>query len=529
MGSTRARVRATGWRIVPHGLWLASLLALGTPTPASASHFRFGHINWTRVFDEDSVTNTARIVLTQAFRRSAFNCFVVTGDTVPCSSTDGLPGVGDVFREDTAIVGTLDFGDGTGTAERLYYRVITINPQEDWLLALALEPGTTREYIDHTYPGPGPYTVSIADCCRIRDEVTPYHINNPDRHYRLEALVDFRTRASPQGLLPPIVDCPRESRCRVEAPIDLRPQVFASCEASPGLAVPGATIAVEARDLPAETSLEVRLGAELVAAAASDSEGRATASFDVPAGTAGGTRPVTVQAVGSAAGAVCALAVGALPVFDSPPTPAEAAVLRVEVGRILFFRVRASDPDSSDALTLQAIGLPSGASFIPLFVTEPNERLFFWRPALGQEGHAVVVFTATDASGLAAPPRTVIIEVTPDLTPPSLDLQVSPTVLWPPDHRLVGLAVTHTVSDGADPAPAVRLVSAVSSEPDDAPGGGDGHTTGDVEVSGDFEIRLRAQRSAHGPGRVYTLTWQAEDAAGNLSEVVRTVKVPRHR
>ena len=65
-----------------------------------------------------------------------------------------------------------------------------------------------------------------------------------------------------------------------------------------------------------------------------------------------------------------------------------------------------------------------------------------------------------------------------DITPPTIQLSVSPTSLWPPNHKLASIRATVSATDECDPNPAVRLVSVTSSEPDNGPG--DGNTTGDI-------------------------------------------------
>jgi len=86
------------------------------------------------------------------------------------------------------------------------------------------------------------------------------------------------------------------------------------------------------------------------------------------------------------------------------------------------------------------------------------------------------------------------------------------------------------VSDLCDPAAGIVLVSVTSSEPDDAPASGDGNTTGDIQDAAigtpDTSVLLRAERSADGPGRVYTLTYAARDASGNTSSALGIVTVP---
>jgi len=111
-----------------------------------------------------------------------------------------------------------------------------------------------------------------------------------------------------------------------------------------------------------------------------------------------------------------------------------------------------------------------------------------------------------------------------DTTLPSLSLTLSPTVLWPPNRRMIPVRVTWRASDACDPAPRVSLVSATSSEPD---------TTAILRNASQGStgaiIPLRAERSEKGPGRVYTLTCSATDASGNRSSAVGVVTVPRHR
>ena len=118
-----------------------------------------------------------------------------------------------------------------------------------------------------------------------------------------------------------------------------------------------------------------------------------------------------------------------------------------------------------------------------------------------------------------------------DLDPPVIDrLAIDPPILWPPDHRLVDVHVEAQATDGCDPAPVVRLVAVSSDEDDDANGVGDGHTTGDIRGADldtdDLALQLRAERQGVGDGRTYTLTYEAEDASGNVATRMVTVSVP---
>ena len=143
-------------------------------------------------------------------------------------------------------------------------------------------------------------------------------------------------------------------------------------------------------------------------------------------------------------------------------------------------------------------------------------------------GTTPVTFTAMDASGNTATCATSV--TVRDTSPPRLTLSLSPTVLWPPNHRMVPVQVAWQVTDACDPMASAVLAAATSSEPDDALGTGDGNTTGDIQDASigtpDISVQLRAERSGDGPGRVYTLTYAAQDASGNTSSAMGIVTVP---
>jgi len=115
--------------------------------------------------------------------------------------------------------------------------------------------------------------------------------------------------------------------------------------------------------------------------------------------------------------------------------------------------------------------------------------------------------------------------------PPELTVLASPSSLWPPSHELVDVTLTVIPSGGFVPEQ-ITLVAATSNEPDDAPGGSDGRTTGDIEAnigSDDLTVRLRAERDARGTGRVYAITYRAVDASGTEALGTGYVAVPHDR
>lgn len=115
-----------------------------------------------------------------------------------------------------------------------------------------------------------------------------------------------------------------------------------------------------------------------------------------------------------------------------------------------------------------------------------------------------------------------------DATPPVIEnAAATPGLLWPPNHNLVNVEITASVSDDQDPAPSFRVVSVTSNEPEN--GLGDGDVAPDWIVTGDHTLKLRAERSGLGSGRVYTVRIEARDAAGNASTADVVVNVPHSK
>jgi hypothetical protein len=111
-----------------------------------------------------------------------------------------------------------------------------------------------------------------------------------------------------------------------------------------------------------------------------------------------------------------------------------------------------------------------------------------------------------------------------DEVAPTLDVSVSPSTLWPANHRYVTVEATVDVDDDFDSSPTVELVVVRSNEPDN--GVDDGNTVNDIVIADDTTFRLRAERSGVGTGRIYTITYRATDDCGNSTTDSATVTVP---
>ena len=124
-------------------------------------------------------------------------------------------------------------------------------------------------------------------------------------------------------------------------------------------------------------------------------------------------------------------------------------------------------------------------------------------------------------------PVIIGMNVCDEIAPTFDEVSVTPNVLWSPNHKYVDVTATVVASDNFDPNPTVTLVSVESNEPDE--GLGDGDTANDIVIVDTYHIKLRAERSALGSGRTYTLTYKVTDACGNETYATATVFVPHNK
>jgi hypothetical protein len=202
----------------------------------------------------------------------------------------------------------------------------------------------------------------------------------------------------------------------------------------------------------------------------------------------------------------------------------------VECGTNSTLMVLVSDPDG-DALTVvwSVNGLPMQTNSVPASQPPAAQNLSFM-VTLPLGTNAVVV-TATD-TGSNTTSCTTMVTVEDTIPPVITSVSANPNTLWPPNHKFVTVQVSAVVTDACGPT-TWKITGVSSSEPVKSKGKGkgvkgkDGNTSPDWIITGDHTVKLRAERSGKGNGRVYTISVQATDAAGNLSAVATTtVTVP---
>jgi len=137
-------------------------------------------------------------------------------------------------------------------------------------------------------------------------------------------------------------------------------------------------------------------------------------------------------------------------------------------------------------------------------------------------GTHIVTLNATDQAGNTGNDNVTVKVV--DTRPPQLNITLTATTLWPPNHDYVQVNATVTTSDICDPSPKITLVSITSNEPDN--GLGDGNTINDIIIVNNFTFNIRAERSGTGTGRNYTITYKATDASGNSAIATAKITVP---
>jgi hypothetical protein len=132
--------------------------------------------------------------------------------------------------------------------------------------------------------------------------------------------------------------------------------------------------------------------------------------------------------------------------------------------------------------------------------------------------------TSTTRDPNTAPNNTASANVRVSNPPPVISgFSVDKPMLWPPNHSMVPVTLSYSVSDNCDSG-LKPIITISSNEPVD--GTGDGDASPDWEVIDARHILLRAERSGNGSGRIYTITVTVTDSAGSSSSSSVTVRVP---
>lgn len=171
---------------------------------------------------------------------------------------------------------------------------------------------------------------------------------------------------------------------------------------------------------------------------------------------------------------------------------------------------------------------PTGASVTLPVVTaldaaDGNLPVSCNAPAVFSPGDTTVTWTARDSAGNGAA-AAAVVRVRDTVAPRIVSAAVSPSVLWPANHKMVPVTVSVIATDAATAAPVARIVSIASSEPDSGCARDD--AAADWQITGALTALVRAERYGSGDGRTYSLVIACTDAAGNETRTTVTVYVP---
>jgi hypothetical protein len=163
------------------------------------------------------------------------------------------------------------------------------------------------------------------------------------------------------------------------------------------------------------------------------------------------------------------------------------------------------------------------------------------------EGPNAINVTATDTKGNAVTLlRTVVVLHNADSTAPTVSASPSADCLWSPNHKMTAVTISGKATD-ASGVKAIAGYAISSNEKDDDKG--DGKTAGDcngkdgysspaafsdtISVGSDgtfsFTVDLRAERSGNDKDRVYIISFEVVDNAGNETPVSVQVCVPHNQ
>jgi hypothetical protein len=108
--------------------------------------------------------------------------------------------------------------------------------------------------------------------------------------------------------------------------------------------------------------------------------------------------------------------------------------------------------------------------------------------------------------------------------PPTIEsVTATPSVLWPPNRKMIPVTIDVQVTDDhTNQTTTSTQIIDVKSNESSSPGS----KGPDWEITGPLTLNLRADRLGKGTGRIYTITVESEDDGGNLATAEVTVVVP---
>jgi hypothetical protein len=180
--------------------------------------------------------------------------------------------------------------------------------------------------------------------------------------------------------------------------------------------------------------------------------------------------------------------------------------------------------------TLASGTISSVAGGVPVVL--PDVVLTTGQGAAADLGVGTHVLTLRVNDGFHPAVERVVAVTVVDTDAPRLAPECSHAVLWPPNHKLVDVTI---VANATDAAGGPVFLAATITSTEDPVKDGSGNTIPDMlgplvyQATGTIYVKLRAERAGKGPGRTYTITITATDAAMNESVTEVIIEAPHDR
>jgi hypothetical protein len=192
----------------------------------------------------------------------------------------------------------------------------------------------------------------------------------------------------------------------------------------------------------------------------------------------------------------------------------------IECGAPATFMATISDADGDAAQAVWTLNGTTVETDAIAAGTPPSSTIIDYKASLPL-GINTLGLTVTDSFGTVSTCFSTIT-VVDTIAPVIVSVSVKPKVLWPPNHKMVSVAVDAEIIDACG-STTWEIISVSSNQA--AKGGGSGNKSPDWKITGDHTVSLRAERSGKSKSdRVYTIKVRATDDSGNKSEV-STVEV----
>ncbi|MBN1982018.1 MAG: hypothetical protein JW795_10825, partial [Chitinivibrionales bacterium] len=171
--------------------------------------------------------------------------------------------------------------------------------------------------------------------------------------------------------------------------------------------------------------------------------------------------------------------------------------------------------ESSVTVTATPTALDNCAGLVSGTTTDP---LIY-----SQQGTYAITWKYDDKNGnISTQTQTIMVK---DTTAPTVTcICANPSILWPPNHKLVPITVSVQAADNLPGTTSKKIITVTSNEPIN--GKGDGNTDWDWELTGDLSVKLRAERAGPLNDRIYTIVVECKDGMSNRSFATVEVKVP---